>query len=222
MTSVLRSRGRAGVWVTAVLLVVAARCLATDVQVVGITPGRSADLVIDGTTITLEVGEETPDGVRLVQANLDSAVVKVDGRTRTLPLVARGEVPADAASTGGTVTLSANASGQFTIQATINGRSVPCLVDTGATLTTLSPSSARHVGLDYRQGVPSRTMTVNGVVDGWRVSLDSVRIRDVMARNVDAIVVENDSLPVVLLGMSFLDRFDMHRQGPTLVLRRRR
>ena len=54
------------------------------------------------------------------------------------------------------------------------------------------------------------------------MSLASVRIGDVTVRNVDAVVVDNDTLPVVLLGMSFLGRFDMHRQGETLILRRRR
>ena len=63
---------------------------------------------------------------------------------------------------------------------------------------------------------------MNGVVNGWRVSLDSVRIGDMTVRDVDAMVVDNDTLPVGLLGMSFLGRFDMQRQGATLVLRRRR
>ena len=89
-------------------------------------------------------------------------------------------------------------------------------------MTTLSRADARRIGLDYRGGTPIRTTTANGVVNGWRMSLDSVRVGDTTVRDVDAIVVDNDSLPVGLLGMSFLDRFDMHRQGSTLVLRRRR
>jgi aspartyl protease family protein len=48
-----------------------------------------------------------------------------------------------------------------------------------------------------------------------------VRVGEVTVRDVDAIVLDNDTLPVGLLGMSFLNRFDMNRQGPTLVLRRR-
>jgi aspartyl protease family protein len=63
---------------------------------------------------------------------------------------------------------------------------------------------------------------VNGVVNGWRVSLDSVRVEEMTVRDVDAIVVDNDTLAVGLLGMSFLGRCDMQRQGSTLVLRRRR
>jgi len=198
-------------------------CLATDVRVVAITPGRSADVVIDGAPITLEVGEETPEGIKLLSADRDRAVLRVDGKTKTLSLAAeRPAVEGGATTRSGTVILSIDAAGHFTARGFINGRSISCLIDTGATVTTLSVSSAERIGLDYLHGAPTKAMTVNGVVDGWRVSLDSVRIGDVTVREVDAIVVDNDTLPVVLLGMSFLGRFDMHRQGPTLVLRRRR
>ena len=36
------------------------------------------------------------------------------------------------------------------------------------------------------------------------------------------LVIDNETLPMGLLGMSFLGHFDMQRQGSTLVLRRRR
>src|SRR5262249_42223032 len=123
---------------------------------------------------------------------------------------------------GGTVVLSTDASGHFTTRGYINGRPLPCLIDTGASVTTLSAASADDIGLSYSHGVPTRAMTVNGVVAGWRRALDSVRLGDVTVRDVDAIVVDNDSLPVVLLGQSFLGRFDMQRQGAKLLLRRRR
>ena len=41
-------------------------------------------------------------------------------------------------------------------------------------------------------------------------------------RDVDAIVVDTDALSVSLLGMNFLNRFDMQRRGSVLELRRRR
>jgi predicted aspartyl protease len=54
---------------------------------------------------------------------------------------------------------------------------------------------------------------------GWRLSLDSVRIGDTTLRDVDAMVVDNDTLPVGRLDMSC--RCDLQRPGSTLVLRRR-
>ena len=138
----------------------------------------------------------------------------------TLPPEAPPSAAGDATGSG-TVTLSAEAGGQFFASGAVNGQTVRFVVDTGATLTTLSREDAQRVGLDFRGGAPAKITTANGVVNGWHVSLDSVSVGDTTVRNVDAIVVDNDTLPVALLGMSFLDRFDMDRQGATLVLRRR-
>jgi aspartyl protease family protein len=202
------------------VLLLPALCLATDVRVVAVTPGQSADVVIGrGDPVTIEVGD-TIEGVKVLKVDRDSAVLSIDGISKTLPLVADPSVGRVIGRT--TVTLSADARGQFSTTGAVNGQSVPFIVDTGATLTTLSRADASRVGLDYHHGKPAVAMTVNGMVRGWRVSLDSVRVGDVTVRDVDAIVVDNDALPVGLLGMSFLDRFDMHRQGSTLVLRRSR
>ena len=177
-------------------------------------------LIERGAPVTIEVGE-TVEGIKLLRADRASAVLSIDGITKTLPLVADSASVGDPAGSG-TVTLLADAGGQFFTSGTVNGRSVRFVVDTGATLTTLSRADAQRIGLDYRGGKPTRTTTANGVVNGWRMSLDSVRVGDTTVRDVDAMVVDNDTLPVGLLGMSFLGRFDMHRQGSTLVLRRRR
>jgi aspartyl protease family protein len=40
-------------------------------------------------------------------------------------------------------------------------------------------------------------------------------------QNVDAVITEGDSLPVALLGMSFLNRTDMKREGTILTLTKR-
>lgn len=203
------------------LVALPAPCRATEVQVVAVTPGLRADVVIDGgTPITLDVGEATVEGVTLLQVNRAGAVLRVDGTTTTLPLAARQSEVASAARSD-SVVLSADPRGHFYANGTVNGRSMRFLVDTGATLTTLSRTDARRLGLDYRDGTPSRVMTGNGEVTGWRMSLDSVRVGPTTVRDVEAFVVDNDALPVGLLGMSFLGRFDMHRQGATLVLRHR-
>jgi aspartyl protease family protein len=203
------------------VLLLPALCLATDVRVVAVTPGRSAAVVIEsGVPVTIEVGE-TVEGVKLLRADRDGAVLSVHGVTQTLPLVADPASVEDATGSD-TVTLSADAHGQFFTSGAVNGRAVRFLVDTGAAVTTLSRADAQRIGLHYRDGARARVTTVNGVVNGWRVSLASVRVGDLTVRDVDAIVVDNDTLPVGLLGMSCLNRFDMHRQGSTLVLRRRR
>jgi aspartyl protease family protein len=220
MSKLVRSSAhRQWPYAVAGLLLLPALCLATDVRVVAVTPGQSADVVIDrGAPVTIMVGE-TVEGVKLLRADRAGAVLTVNGTTKTLPLVA--DVGSLADAVGGAVTLLADARGQFFTSGTVNGRPMRFIIDTGATLTTLSRADARRIGLDYRGGTPTRTSTANGVVNGWRVSLASVSVGDTTVRGVDAMVIDNDSLPVALLGMSFLGRFDMHRQGSTLVLRRR-
>jgi aspartyl protease family protein len=194
---------------------------ATEVHIVAVTPGRSASVLIDGAApLTVEVGE-TADGVTLVSADSDGATVRVHGVVQTLPLEIHEPEAAGAIASGSTIKMSADPSGHFLAKGAVNGRSVRFLVDTGASLTTLSRAQAKQIGLRYRHGAPARAATANGPVDGWLIELDSVRVGDVTVRNVDAMVI-NAELSVGLLGMSFLDRFDMQQQGTKLVLRRRR
>jgi aspartyl protease family protein len=203
------------------LLLLPALCLATDVRVVGVTPGRSADLEIDGgSAITIDIGESV-EGVKVLGADRAGALVSIDGRRRTIPLSAVTGSPRSAADAGA-VTLAADSRGQFFTNGTVNGRPVRFIVDTGATLTTLSRADARRIGLDYRKGIPAKTMTANGAAIGWRLSLDTVGVGGMELRDIDAMVLDDDRLPFALLGMSFLGRCDMHRQGTTLVLRRHR
>jgi len=63
--------------------------------------------------------------------------------------------------------------------------------------------------------------TANGVAAAYRVKLDTVRVGDLTVNNVDAVVMEGDSLPVALLGMSFLNRMDIRREGQIMTLTKR-
>jgi aspartyl protease family protein len=191
---------------------------AVDIQVVGVSPGSSADVSIDGTPpITIGVGE-TIEGVTLVSADRRGAVVRVGGGTRTLPLVAyRGPTRE---GSGETITLRADASGHFLANGAINGRRVRFLVDTGATTVAISRPDAERLGIDYERGTPTISETANGLGRGWRVTLDSVTVGGTTVHNVQADVTDS-SMSVALLGMTFLNHFDMQRQGATLVLRRR-
>ena len=62
--------------------------------------------------------------------------------------------------------------------------------------------------------------TANGVVPGWLIRLDSVRVGDVEVFGVDGIVSQQP-MPYVLLGNSFLNRFQMKRENDQMVLDRR-
>jgi len=196
----------------------AGEAAAIDVQVVGVSPGSSAEVAIDGNApITIGVGE-TIEGVTLISADRRGAVVQVGGVKRTLPLVSyRGPTREGA---GDTITLRADKAGHFLAEGSINGRRVVFLVDTGATTVAISRPDAERLGIDYRSGQPVLSETANGIGRGWRVTLDSVAIGGTTVHNVVADVTDS-SMSVALLGMTFLNHFDMQRSGATLVLRRR-
>ena len=77
------------------------------------------------------------------------------------------------------------------------------------------------MGLNYQSGQPVRVNTANGVAQGWRMKLDSIRIGDVEVFGVEAIIT-SQPMPYVLLGNSFLREFHMNRSGDEMVLQRRR
>jgi aspartyl protease family protein len=118
------------------------------------------------------------------------------------------------------ISLHADIRGHYFAPGNINGSPVRLLVDTGASMVSIGNSDARRAGIDFRKGEPMVSQTANGSAQVWRVKLDSVRLGDITMHGVDGVVHEND-LPFVLLGMSFLKRMDMQREGDRLILRKR-
>lgn len=187
------------------------------------TIGNRAILVVDGAAPkTVAVGERYRD-VRLVSLQEGQAVVEAgDGRRTTLRMDTPVSIGGAARGPGsGTrIVLPAGSGGHFLADGTVNGRAVRFMLDTGATSVALSAADADRIGLDYRSGAPVRIGTANGVVQGWRVTLDSVCVSDVEVAGVEAIVVPQP-MPYVLLGNSFIGRFSMRRDSDQMVLEKR-
>jgi aspartyl protease family protein len=125
-----------------------------------------------------------------------------------------------AAPAGRMIHLTADARGHFFASGSLNGTDVNFLVDTGATLVSLGAADARRAGIDFNRGEQQTVMTANGPVRVWKVKLHTLRVGDVTLNEVDAAVHERD-LPVALLGMSFLNRMEMQREGDTMTLKQR-
>ena len=195
---------------------------AVDINVVGLTAGKAVVSIDGGKPRTLTVGQVTPEGVKLIAATSESAVFEVDGERQTLAVGQGAAVANTSAARGGdTVTLIADSRGHFTTIGVVNGVSLRFLVDTGASSVVLSSADARRAGVNYLTGTRGLTQTANGVVPVYTVKLDTLRIGDITLNNVDAAVIEGDRLPLALLGMSFLNRMEMKREGTTLTLIRR-
>jgi aspartyl protease family protein len=180
--------------------------------------GNNALLLIDGKPRNVAVGA-TVEGVRLVSVTGNEAVVDVKGKRVTLRLgdaqVNLGGRQSDGG--GRQIVLSAESGGHFFSSGTINGKTVRFLVDTGATNVSMSAEDADRIGLDYKNGQRGMTRTANGVVPVYRTNLTSVGVGDVVVYNVDATIVPGQ-MAFVLLGNSFLTRFQMRRDNDKMTL----
>jgi len=186
------------------------------------TIGSRAILIVDGSAPkTVAVGE-TFQGVKLLSLAAEQATVEAGGKRVAL----RMDQPVSIGGSGGAggggtrIVLPVSSGGHFMTQGAINGRSVNFMLDTGATTVALSAADAQRIGLDFSKGQPVRVSTANGVAQGWRVRLNSVRVGDVEIYDVEAIVSQQP-MPYVLLGNSFISRFSMRRDADQMVLEKR-
>lgn len=199
-------------------LLLALPALAGDVGLVGVFPGKAAVLVIDGGAPTAVRIGRTKKGVTVLSANEEQAEIEVDGKRRTLRL---GQYASSASrDTRQKVTLSADMLGHFYADGQVNGGSVRFLVDTGATMVALPAKVADRLGIDYQKGRRGLIQTANGTTVAYRIKLDEVRLGGITLQNVDAVVIAR-GLGLALLGMSFLNRVEMQRDGQSMVLTRR-
>jgi aspartyl protease family protein len=197
--------------------------LAQSVALAGMLGGKALLIVDASPPKSLAVGESY-QGVKIIATQGDQAVIEIAGKRHTLRV---GETPSSVSgggtgsdSGGNKLVLSAGSGGHFMAQGQINGRTVQLLVDTGATMVSLSQAEAERVGLNYKAGQAGQISTANGVVAAWRIKLASVRIGDVTVYNVDA-SVSPGSMPYVLLGNSFLTHFQMTRTNDQMTLEKR-
>jgi aspartyl protease family protein len=184
--------------------------------------GSKALLVINGgRPKALSAGDEH-QGVKVVSVGKEQTVVEIGGKRQTVLLggapVSLGGGGSGAAGTQ--ISLTATEGGHFRTQGSINGRSVDFMVDTGATVVSLGADEAKRIGLKYEDGEKVMTSTANGRAMGYLVRLRSVRIQDVEVFDVQAIVGAAP-MPFVLLGNSFLTRFQMKRENDQLTLSKR-
>ena len=201
----------------ALLCALAAPAQAQSVAFSGML-GDKALLIIDGHATGVAVGA-TVQGVKLVRLDGGTALVEAGGKTQTLRLGGTAVLAGDTGGRGkGTrIVLPVGSGGHYSGLATINGHPIQFMVDTGATTVAMGTDMAVLLGLDPRSSTAGAAMTANGAVSVRRVTLSSIRVGDVTVYNVDAMVMPQ-SMPVVLLGNSFLSHFQMHSDSNSLVL----
>ena len=203
----------------AALALAALPALAIDVQLVGTFGDKAAVLSVDGAEPkTVKVGQRH-GGVAVLAVDKDGATIEVEGRRRVIRRGQhlRSEPAADARQS---VVLAADGRGHFISEGRVNGGVVRFVVDTGATSIVLPARDAMRLGIDYRKGPRGVIQTANDLAPAWRVTLDRVSLGAIELQQVDAVVIER-GVDIVLLGMSFLNRVEMRRDGDSMTLTRR-
>lgn len=204
------------------LHVLAGAAQAQTVTLNGSMGTRQALLVIDGVPRVIEIGA-TVNGVRLLSLSPTQAEVDVGGQRRLLNAgasqvrIGATEALATAASE---IVLTAGVGGHFTTDGQINGKAVSFMVDTGATSIAMGQTDADRIGLSYKNAPRGFTDTANGRVPISVVTLSSVRVGDIEVANVQAVIMPI-SMSHILLGNSFLTRFQMKRDNDVMRLVKR-
>jgi len=199
-------------------LLITANAQQESVALAGMLGGKAL-LVVNGTAPKTVAAGQTHQGVKVISTSGDQAVIEQSGKRQTLR-VGQAPVSMGASGRGNRIVLTQSSGGHFMTAGQINGRAVQFMVDTGATSIAMSTQDAERAGISYKNGQAVQISTANGITQGFRIKLDSVRVGDVEVYAVDAVVTPQ-SMPYVLLGNSFLTRFQMRRDNHQMTLERR-
>lgn len=179
-----------------------------------------AVLEINQTQHFLSVGQRTPEGVTLISANSNQAILDIGGQRGVFELNNR---------VGGVYSAPAEmpivsiwpTNGMYLASGSVNGFTVDFMVDTGASVIAVNGETAKRLGINYLDANQIGVRTASGVELAYSIQLDSVQLGDISLENVAAVVIDGPEPQRALLGMSFLNAFDMERKGERLDLRRK-
>jgi len=106
----------------------------------------------------------------------------------------------------------------FYAPVSVNGRTIEGVIDTGASLVSMSADTARLFGIDFSGGSRGKSLTANGVTEVKVVTVPSLSVAGIAVPNVQVSV--GDSKHPILIGMAFLKYVRTNIEGGTLTLSR--
>jgi len=189
-----------------------------QVNVVALFTGKAVVIVNKGKPQTLAVGQKSIEGIKLISANSNKALLEIDGKRKELGMGQAATVAGTNLPEGGSAILYADTAGHHFTEGLINGARVKFLVDTGASTIAMNSGDARRAGIDYKKGNRSEVQTASANVMAYHVVINTLKIGSLTLNQVDGMVLEGESPAFVLLGMSALSRMDMKREGIALTL----
>ena len=168
----------------------------------------------------LSVGQRTPEGVTLISANSNQAILDIAGRQGVFELNNRVGAMYSAPVEMPVVSIWPT-NGMYLTSGSVNGYTVDFMVDTGASVIAINGETAKRLGVDYLIANQIGVRTASGVELAYSIELESVQLGDISLENVAAVVIDGPEPQRALLGMSFLNAFDMERKGERLDLRQK-
>jgi len=117
----------------------------------------------------------------------------------------------------GQIVIPRSLDGHYYVRGSINGYPIDFMVDTGASVVSVSKSLAKKANLP--NGVPANFSTAGGMVMGEVVSGQSVEAGGIMVNGIGVSVGIQGG--VALLGQNFLRRVDVLQSNDTMILQLR-
>ncbi|MDH5357285.1 MAG: TIGR02281 family clan AA aspartic protease [Gammaproteobacteria bacterium] len=209
-------------WIAGLIILLNASAVLSDeldVVIVGLFNDQAV-IQINKQQHLLKVGNTSPEGVTLVSATSQAAVLEIDGVKKTYQLgkhISTNYIPAPAQPTVSLWPVN----GMYLTTGSVNGFTVDFLVDTGASAIALNAKTATNLSLDYLKGPIVGVKTASGIEQAYQVNLDQVQVGDIKLYNVAAIVIDGPEPTRALLGMSFLGQLEIQHTGERMELKQK-
>lgn len=182
-----------------------------------------AVLMIDSKRRIVRVGDESPEGVKLVSIKGEEVVLIIDEERRTFRLGEHASFRTSYASPQHPeVIIQRDDRGMYSTSGSINNSSVSFLVDTGASVVTLNAGHARRLGIDAKkEGQPTIVNTASSVEKAYHVMLNKVTVGGIVLHNIGAVVMSGAHPENILLGMTFLGKLELQHAGSVMKLKKK-
>lgn len=209
-------------WASALIILINTPLVWSDplnIVVVGLF-SEQAVLKINEQQRLLKVGKTSPEGVKLISATSQSAIIEVDGIQKKYLL--GSQIGGHFAPTveQPVVSIWPN-NGMYMTVGSVNGYSVDFLVDTGASTIAFNAATAQRLGLEYLNAPAGMVQTASGIEKAYKVNLDQVQIGDIKLYNIGALVLDGPHPTRALLGMTFLGQVQISRTDERMDLKKK-
>lgn len=200
------------------LVFVCGHSLAVDkIKVVGLFKDKAV-IIIDGKQRVLRKNTTSPEGVTLISANSNEAILEVDGEQKSYTLGNQVSIKFSETEPGRTVSI-APTNDLYLVNGSINDFQVQFLVDTGASSVAMNRQTAKRLGLNFRMdGQEGLSETASGYSKIYVVNLEKVTVGDIVLEDVEGVVHDSEFPRIILLGNSFLSKVHLRREGQLLLL----